>query len=875
MVGKQATTRHPIVLSSDDEKTTSAAKAAAPKNPVLRHNRSPKKSVLPTRSGKGAAQGRRNEGQSESKSATPKKLLRTKKADQPANISKRTLDSFFNAATQRLDSAPSTAHAAPQIDEEDFEDIEDGSDGQTRAVGGSGVSGRSTGAALRKRSWTDADHQRGSRDAPAARNKFLKTPSGRRSSTPLSHKSSPAEDAGQSWTEKFPPLSLEELAVHHKKVGDVRTWLERVLTGQQYQKLLVMRGAAGTGKTATMALLSKLLGYSIIEWKNPGQSLYDTEDFVSATSRLADFLSRAGQFAGLEMTKLRGPDETPPTASATKARTEKQILVMEEFPSISGSSSTASVSFREQLLQYLAMSIRSVSARGSDPARTIAPLVLIISESVLSDNNSADNFTAHRLLGSEILHHPGVTVIDFNPVAPTILSKALKLVIKKQSSSSGGMRNVGGTVMQRLAEVGDIRNAISTLEYLCTTPSTADALSLPVKTAKKAKAAKSKGATKADDAAEHAALSVIALRQTTLGLFHAVGKVVYNKRGEEISNQELPPSASTRTRPPADLDVDGLLSTTGTDTAVFLSALHENYLLSCTDQYGDDETTLDSVTGCIDSLSDSDMLGSHSGRQSGFKSSYAAAVEGMRQDELSFHVGVLGLQNALPYPVKRQCAAANDGRPNIAHRGGKGDAHRMFYPMDLKLWRLREEIQGSLDFLVERALDGRLDAALPALGCTSSKLTAKTVIDCRGISQPGRMATQAPTSQQWSGERPTEYQKSDLSAAAYVAIASGQSARKMMLLERLPYLQIVMTAASVETRAPSGSFVKEINQVASFSGAGVRRDEESDDEVETRISTGVKAAGTDVSERSGLQGVVDNSGMEKLVLSDDDIVDDD
>ena len=37
------------------------------------------------------------------------------------------------------------------------------------------------------------------------------------------------------WAERFEPRSLEELAVHKRKVSDIRNWLERVLQGRDYK----------------------------------------------------------------------------------------------------------------------------------------------------------------------------------------------------------------------------------------------------------------------------------------------------------------------------------------------------------------------------------------------------------------------------------------------------------------------------------------------------------------------------------------------------------------------------------------------------------------------------------------------------------------
>lgn len=807
------------------------------------------------------------------------KSIRPQKPDPLKTSNGRTLDSFFNAATQDVDGSHVKKALAAKADEEPLEDIEDDFDGaagtKTRRV----VQPARVVNPTRKRSWTDTDDHQKPQDARAASRKFLKVGAGQRGATPQHQTRESADQITQPWTERYAPKSLEELAVHHKKVADVRNWLQRALSGQQYQKLLILRGTAGTGKTATVSLLSKSMEYSVLEWKNPELAEFASDDYVSASSRLADFLSRAGKFGGLELVKH---NESPQVLNTNvEARPQKRIMLMEEFPTMSGSSPTVLASFRDQILQYLAMSISPKASRDYEAQRTTSPLVLIISESVLSDNSS-DSFTAHRLLGGEILHHPSATVIEFNAVAPTILAKALKLLIQKQTSATSRAQNISGKVIELLSHVGDIRNAASTLDYLCNNPDTAGSVSLTSRTKftkSRSKTTKSKTPSSKDEEqySEDPALSVIALRQSTLGLFHAVGKVVYNKRTNPSTSSTTPPSSTmsdaSHGRPPPDLDVDALFSTTGTDTSTFLSALHENYVISCFDQYGDNEATLDAINGCMNSLGDADILGSSAGRPEGRQRTYyAAANEGMRQAELSFHVGVLGLQNALPYPVKRQAASQTDERPNNAHKAGRSDAHCMFYPTDLKLWRQREEIQGSLDFLVERALDGQL--ATGVLTTTQGGSQSRDPRDTQQhtTSQPGRVpftaARKLPNPQAEEVQHPSD------DSTAYTVVASGRSARKTMLLERLPFLRLIMEEASTKYAIYKPSWMREVQQVTCFTGVGVQRDEESDDENEAfpRSTTALTGRGHAV--HRALAGRNGSDEMEKLVLSDDDIVDD-
>ena len=48
----------------------------------------------------------------------------------------------------------------------------------------------------------------------------------------LSYAEEVNQEDGRPWAQRFPPSNLDELAVHKKKIADVRSWLENVFTGR-------------------------------------------------------------------------------------------------------------------------------------------------------------------------------------------------------------------------------------------------------------------------------------------------------------------------------------------------------------------------------------------------------------------------------------------------------------------------------------------------------------------------------------------------------------------------------------------------------------------------------------------------------------------
>ncbi|KAF4469146.1 Cell cycle checkpoint RAD17 [Fusarium albosuccineum] len=686
-------------------------------------------------------------------------------------------------------------------------------------------------------------------DAPSASQKFLKPPK------PV-HLAA-ANDDLRPWSERFGPRNLDELAVHKKKVSDVRRWLDDVIAGRMRQRLLILKGAAGSGKTTTMRLLASDMGCELLEWRNPtGNSGLG---FVSMSAQFEEFLGRGGKFGALD---TDSPELSVQSSShATRKNDTKRIILIEEFPNTFSRASTALTSFRNTILRYLAENTPSL-ATFAKPSQhePITPVVMVISETLLTTTSaSADSFTAHRLLGPEILRHPGVGLIEFNAIAPSLLQKALELIVQKEARKSGRRKTPGPQVLKRLGEIGDIRSATSSLEFLCLKGDQQADWGAKVAFTKQKKGAKD--GIKLTQG-EQESLELISQREASLGIFHAVGKVVYNKRDDvaprDDNVERLPSFLSHHSRPKrSQVSVDSLIDETGTDTHTFISALHENYVLSCesTDPM-DLSTPMDYVNECIEYLSQGDLLspsrdiffggrGGFSGRDSGSHL--------LRQDEMTFQVAVRGMLFALPNPVKRKATSMSKG----------SDAFKMFYPTSLKLWRAREGLEGLVDMWSAKLLKGEDNAATKNLtdGATAFR-------------RPQQSSAETSWMQRQQQKRPVVQKQQPEEQDENVPLLSlGSAARREILLERLPYMAHIARA-----RRTSNFRLRDLEKVVSFRGINAA-DEDSDGD-EDPVSGEAWATDKPSEEASprkrrarikseGVSGLLAN----KLVLSDDDIED--
>ncbi|KAL5121399.1 RFC checkpoint protein Rad17 [Pleosporales sp. CAS-2024a] len=862
----RAARKKPVVLASDSE-------ADAPPSPPPRR---PQRGTLltftdGTRAATKAPPSRTRRAASLRAPASAAPKAPAKPPGKPKAVHKP-IASFFSHAPRSpsRQPAPSPDTAATPLG--DIDDIFDSSDEAPSVK-------PSTSLPVRKRAnpGTAADLDAASK----GRQKFLRTTSGARPTPPAAQPVRKDTVDRRPWTERFGPVSLEELAVHKNKVAHVRTWLEDVFSGQGRKRLLLLKGPAGSGKTTTMSLLAKELGIAMHEWKNPTASISGPEGFMSATAQFEDFVARAGAFGSLVFDTPSSNSPPPPTSSSESR--QKQLILVEEFPNTFARASSAVQSFRSSVLNYLAANTLSTTAffsGKSEHAESVTPMIMIISETLLSTNTAAaDSFTAHRLLGPAILTHPGVSVIEFNAIAPTFMTKALDLIVVKEARQSGRRKTVGPQVIQKLAELGDIRSAASSLEFLCLRGDNAEGWGAKVNFTKK-KGPKDVPITKM----ERESLELVTQRESTLGIFHAVGRVVYNKRLQESADACVaqPPNwFPERRRPKAsEVNTETLIDELGTDTPTFVAALHENYVLSCGG--ADSEETMDSIEGCIEALSDADLLSpDRFGAGSGRRNLQGTSADNLRQDEMCFQTSVRGLLYNLPNPVKR--LAPPPGVMGIKAKGqgaaigaSKGSAFVMYYPASLRIWKQQEEINGLLELWVSRAQRGEL--------LTPGVLSLKSSAPAGGVETWTRNTSFVPVQSNQSSNTANQ------DSTPPVLLGSGGSARYEMLLERLPYLGTILRRCRTPSPCTTAT-IRDIQKITMFTGNGIvdTTDEDVDDEQQD-VGTGeqeqwatdepagispvkkrVRIASKIKEEETGIPSLVEKGA--KLLLSDDDIED--
>ena len=228
---------------------------------------------------------------------------------------------------------------------------------------------------------------------------------------------------------------------------------------------------------------------------------------------------------------------------------------------------------------------------------------------------------------------------------------------------------------------------------------------------------------------------------------------------------------------------------------------------------------------------------------------------------MSFQIAVRGVLFSLPSPVNRSAVAGSN----------KADAHRMFYPTSLKMWKAKDEVESMLDLLTARLQSNEID-------CATSRRPNDGVMD----SGVGRWKKTAGF--KGPSEEP-ERQNEDLATVQLSTITKTEA-----LLERLPYMAHIQNAKQSTAVLDQIQIVTQVRSLAVVGDADEDAAEEDfdaatmpeqwstdkpDSEPKTVKKGPTQRSGKTIieTEGGGLMIPVE-SRVEMLMLQDDDIVDD-
>lgn len=268
------------------------------------------------------------------------------------------------------------------------------------------------------------------------------------------------------WYQIYSPRRLVDVAIHKKKLKDVTEALEIMLKGNDdHPRILLLTGPSGSSKSTLIMQLAQQL---IPKYRSQcsanilqSHSSNNIENIVEYSSEIIyNGISHAEGFREfLCQAKYR-------------VGSHLSLILVEDIPNVFHVNTRHA--FQKQLLEWLYCS-----------DLVLPPLVICLTECDIESESNFDSFgvdstfNAESVLGKEILSHPKLKRIKFNPINNSLMKRHLMSLCIVHEAHLRKMEKWAQkeNFVNHLARLtGDIRSGIASLQFWAT--STGDTLTL-------------------------------------------------------------------------------------------------------------------------------------------------------------------------------------------------------------------------------------------------------------------------------------------------------------------------------------------------------------------------------------------------------------
>jgi len=375
-----------------------------------------------------------------------------------------------------------------------------------------------------------------------------------------------SDSAGSLWFEKYTPKSENDLAATPSKVQNVKSWITNALrtNTKDGHKLLVISGPSGCGKSTTIRTLATTLDFDIQEWSPFGPTrkwsdLDDKQDHESLMTNFIEYLTRS----------LRH-DRTFQNTTNIFERKRRKVILIDDIPDLSNGNS------RRRFHDFM----RGICRNTETHVPVILTLTTIEETRGYEPRNGVKrrtyDFAERGVIPTDIIESRFCTRIHrYSAVTTKKMTKVLSSIYKSEA-----LEVPIDFKAIIAASNGDVRSAINNLQFYA----------IP---------------KQHPDHGGHLQTSAFG-RETSLDMFHAIGKVLYAKRT---------PKGALESNP------EDILATMCIDEQAFVLWLHQNYA-----PFMDD---MESCANAVDWLSLANHLASFGEGYMGAEYESLLAVRGM------------------------------------------------------------------------------------------------------------------------------------------------------------------------------------------------------------------------------------------------------
>ncbi|CAN8070284.1 unnamed protein product [Agarophyton chilense] len=357
------------------------------------------------------------------------------------------------------------------------------------------------------------------------------------------------------WTDRYSHIQSQTgLAVSTKKFNEIVEWLGLALDSLA-PRFLVLSGPPGCGKGSAVKAACEKLGCKLVSWEAPltvstSISAALIEDFHSFVigAQYRSLVSTPNEEKGYNGSK-------PPPMYPENTKADKHVLVIDDLP-LHISDIAA---YRESIQQLF----------GNIAKFAPYPAILL-----LSDNDKGIYRMSNMVLGTSLLNSQWVGSITVPPVSASMMKKRLQQILALESITVS--RDQIDLIVS--SSNGDIRSALNNLHMFITCAKQTNSNTQAELSLRRKKRPRVKKETRSSSRMQLD-------RDITLSTYHAVSKILNNKRSENGRSRYV---------------AEDILDEARIDPSTFISFLHHNY----PDFFGNS----DDVVPALTCLSEADTL---------------------------------------------------------------------------------------------------------------------------------------------------------------------------------------------------------------------------------------------------------------------------